>query len=162
MEAMDTQKAERVWSRVMGTQNAAAERCAQETESSLPPQKLLSLIRAERNTAACYRKLACMLSGCARKTLFQMAEQELCHAKKFAALYFLATGKKACVGKAEGCCVTCVNDSLRQLYRQELNEETAYRELAGQAGERACTMQQIADDEHCHAGKIYQILQGIL
>lgn len=163
MEMIDNQKTERVWSRVMSCQNAAAETsCTAAEDNGLSPRKLFTLAEEELRAAACYCRLAGMLSGCAKKSLLRMAADERCHAKKFAALYFLATGKKACLPKPQPCCVTCVSESLRQLYCEELAGQKQYEQLADHANERGCTLRQMAADEGRHASCIYEILQGIL
>ena len=66
------------------------------------------------------------MKGKAQAMLREMARQEACHAKQFGAVYFLKTGKKACPGRPEAPCVTCINETLRQRYSEEHAAHEAY------------------------------------
>lgn len=167
MEMIDQKKAQRVWSRVMSCQQsgqtaAAAQDCQCQCACRLSPDQILDLIREEKNACAAYRYLACCLSGCAKQYLQQMAEEERCHARKLGALYFLLTGKKACTCEGKPPCVTCINETLRQLYRKELEDARYYGRLAKTDEEWACTFEELSRQECCHAHKIYCILQNTL
>ena len=88
--------------------------------------------------------------------------QEACHAKQFGAVYFLKTGKKACPGRPEAPCVTCINETLRQRYSEEHAAHEAYETLAENAGTHRCMLLRIAEEECEHAQMILCILQTCL
>ena len=133
MQPLTEQQTQRVWSRVMNAQAVPAAQMNEQTGSgsaaadSLTPEKLLELIRDERADSALYAHLACRMKGKAQAMLREMARQEACHAKQFGAVYFLKTGKKACPGRPDAPCVTCINETLRQRYSEEHAAHEAYR-----------------------------------
>lgn len=116
MQPLTEQQTQRVWSRVMNAQAVPAAQMNEQTGSgsaaadSLTPEKLLELIRDERADSALYAHLASRMKGRAQAMLREMARQEACHAKQFGAVYFLKTGKKACPGRPDAPCVTCINE----------------------------------------------------
>ena len=174
MNQMDCKQAQRVWSRVMASQEQAPktrENQAQPAaDAAEPPQMqnlltegyVLELMQQELAGAATYRCLAGRMKGCARKLLLTLAADETDHAKKLGAIYFLMTGKKACPGRPERPCITCNAETLRMQYQKELSARETYEQLASAAGSRACTMREIAHDECRHAQLIYQLLQSCL
>ena len=101
MQPLTEKQTQRVWSRVMSAQTAPAAAmenpapAAQAQSETLTPEKLLSLIDGERADSALYAHLAARMKGRAQAMLRAIAQQEACHAKKLAAVYFLNTGKKA-------------------------------------------------------------------
>ena len=136
MQPLTEKQTQRVWSRVMSAQTAPAAAmenpapAAQAQSETLTPEKLLSLIDGERADSALYAYLAARMKGRAQAMLRAIAQQEACHAKKLAAVYFLNTGKKACPGRPERPCVTCINETLRQQYTAEHAAHEAYAALA--------------------------------
>ena len=102
------------------------------------------------------------MKGRAQAMLRAIAQQEACHAKKLAAVYFLNTGKKACPGRPERPCVTCINETLRQQYTAEHAAHEAYAALAETAGTHRCMLLRMAQEECEHAQLILCILQNCL
>ena len=102
-----------------------------------------------------------MAAETARANL-EVARQEACHAKQFGAVYFLKTGKKACPGRPDAPCVTCINETLRQRYSEEHAAHEAYEALAENAGTHRCMLLKIAEEECGHAQMILCILQTCL
>ena len=153
MQPLTEKQAQRVWSRVMSAQAVPAAQMNEQIGSgsaaagSLTPEKLLELIADERNDSALYAHLACRMKGKAQAMLREMARQEACHAKQFGAVYFLKTGKKACPGRPEAPCVTCINETLRQRYSEEHTAHEAYETLAENAGTHRCMLLRIAEEE---------------
>ena len=162
MDVTDETKVKRVWSRVMNVPGAQTQPQASDCACRITPEQTAALVRAELDSAATYRYLSCRVCGCARRTLQRLAEQERCHAKMLAAYYFLLTGKKLCSAPAKPACVSCVNETLRQLYEKERMDARRYRELAPLAGERGCTFQTLSREEEEHAHRIFCILQKTL
>ena len=146
MQPLTEKQTQRVWSRVMSAQTAPAAAmenpapAAQAQSETLTPEKLLSLIDGERADSALYAHLAARMKGRAQAMLRAIAQQEACHAKKLAAVYFLNTGKKACPGRPERPCVTCINETLRQQYTAEHAAHEAYAALAENAGTHRCML----------------------
>ena len=137
-------------------------RCYEELRRFIAPEKLLSLIDGERADSALYAHLAARMKGRAQAMLRAIAQQEACHAKKLAAVYFLNTGKKACPGRPERPCVTCINETLRQQYTAEHAAHEAYAALAENAGTHRCMLLRMAQEECEHAQLILCILQNCL
>ena len=168
MQPLTEKQTQRVWSRVMSAQTtpaAAMENpapAAQAQSETLTPEKLLSLIDGERADSALYAHLAARMKGRAQAMLRAIAQQEACHAKQFGAVYFLKTGKKACPGRPEAPCVTCINETLRQRYSEEHTAHEAYETLAENAGTHRCMLLRIAEEECEHAQMILCILQTCL
>ena len=172
MNQIDCKQAQRVWSRVMASQADAQSEtsAAGAPKPSAPdlqpavitPEQVLRAMEHEHNAAAVYRCLAARMTGCAAATLAALAREEQCHVKKLAAMYFLLTGKKACLKKPEPPCITCNAEALRRQYQQELAAREHYEALAPLAGARACTLREIALDECRHAQKLYELLQSCL
>ena len=102
------------------------------------------------------------MKGRAQAMLRAIAQQEACHAKKLAAVYFLNTGKKACPGRPERPCVTCINETLRQQYTAEHAAHEAYAALAENAGTHRCMLLRMAQEECEHAQLLLCILQNCL
>ena len=158
MQPLTEKQTQRVWSRVMSAQTAPAAAmenpapAAQAQSETLTPEKLLSLIDGERADSALYAHLAARMKGRAQAMLHAIAQQEACHAKKLAAVYFLNTGKKACPGRPERPCVTCINDAAHE----------AYAALAENAGTHRCMLLRMAQEECEHAQLILCILQNCL
>ena len=168
MQPLTEKQTQRVWSRVMSAQTvpaAAMENpapAAQAQSETLTPEQLLSLIDGERADSALYAHLAARMKGRAQAMLRAIAQQEACHAKKLAAVYFLNTGKKACPGRPERPCVTCINETLRQQYTAEHAAHEAYAALAENAGTHRCMLLRMAQEECEHAQLILCILQNCL
>lgn len=168
MQPLTEQQTQRVWSRVMSAQAVPAAQMNGQTESgaaaddALTPEKLLTLINAERSDSALYAHLACRMKGKAQALLRGIAQQEACHAKQLGAVYFLKTGRKACPGRPDAPCVTCINETLRQRYTEEHAAHEAYEALAQNAGTYRCMLLKIAEEECGHAQKLLCILQDCL
>lgn len=95
--------------------------------------------------------------------LREMARQEACHAKcNSARSIFSRPEKKACPGRPEAPCVTCINETLRQRYSEEHTAHEAYETLAENAGTHRCMLLRIAEEECEHAQMILCILQTCL
>ena len=161
---MNEKQTERVWSRVM---------CAQAGDAPdvLPPQepgsggvltegRLLELVSAEHSSALTYRALAGMACGCARTQLLQLAEQERCHSRKLAALYFLRTGRKACPEPGRKPCVACLTEALRERWHAEQEDAKLYRTLSG--GPDAELFRCLAEQEAQHACRLLGVLECTL
>ena len=150
MQPLTEKQAQRVWSRVMSAQAVPAAQMNEQTGSgsaaadSLTPEKLLELIADERNDSALYAHLACRMKGKAQAMLREMAR------------------KKACPGRPEAPCVTCINETLRQRYSEEHAAHEAYETLAENAGTHRCMLLRIAEEECEHAQMILCILQTCL
>ena len=158
MQPLTEKQTQRVWSRVMSAQTAPAAAmenpapAAQAQSETLTPEKLLSLIDGERADSAQKAQQAARIKG----------RQEACHANKRAAVYILKTGKKACPGRPERPCVTCINETLRQQYTAEHAAHEAYAALAENAGTHRCMLLRMAQEECEHAQLILCILQNCL
>ena len=146
MQPLTEKQTQRVWSRVMSAQTAPAAAM----ENPAPAAQ------------AQYAHLAARMKGRAQAMLRAIAQQEACHAKKLAAVYFLNTGKKACPGRPERPCVTCINETLRQQYTAEHAAHEAYAALAENAGTHRCMLLRMAQEECEHAQLILCILQNCL
>lgn len=163
MQPLSETQTQKVWSRVMNAKAVPAMAGAEDsTLSGLTAETLQELVMQERTDSATYALLASRLRGRARAMLQELAGQEQCHAKKFAALYFLQTGKKLCPPPGRPECVTCINETLRQRYAAELADYARYLELAKAAGAQRCMLEGIAAEECRHAQMIVCILQNCL
>ena len=169
MNQIDCKQAQNVWSRVMAAQTGAQMPTSAESPAAsepqpatITPEQVMRAIEEEHMDAAAYQCLAGRMSGCARKTLLALAQEERCHAKKLGAMYFLLTGKKACPKKPENPCITCNAETLRKQYQTELAAREQYESLAPLAGARACTLREIALDECRRAQKLYELFQSCL
>ena len=164
LENIDREMEQRVWNRVMNCRAGDTEATAKAAvaDDGWTPEVMYALAEEEKKTAECCCRMAEKLSGWGRKALLQMGAEERRHTKKLAAHYFLATGKKLCLPRTEPCCVTCVSESLRQLYREKLERQKRYEKLAENAAQGKQTLLQMAADEGRHAACIYEILQRIL
>lgn len=169
MQPLTEKQTQRVWSRVMNAQAVSA--AALETDQTpgtadpadaLTPEKLLALIADERADSALYAHLASRMKGRAQAELRRLSQQEACHARKLAAVYFLKTGRKACPDRLPAPCVTCINETLRQRYYEEHEAHTAYAALAEQAGTYRCLFQTLSEEECAHAQTLLCLLQTCL
>lgn len=157
MKSYDIRKEERVWNRVMAT-----EECHAQAPDCLNEGKVLELIIDELRDCGTYRSLAKAMRGCDKGILMGLAEEEACHARKLSAVYFLMTGRKACPDRPKIPCITCINTSLRQRYQDELHGHAEYLRLSKCAGEFSCVMAELAKDELCHSQKILCLLKDTL
>lgn len=147
----NVQQEARVWSRVMGGR-----------DGSLGAEQILALIREEEQAACTYRHLSRLICPQERRTLLRIAADEACHADRLRAVYFLMEGKRICPEHHTPPCVTCLTETLRQRYRDELADAKQYESLTAQAGEFACTMDALAKDEKKHSRMLLCLLQRIL
>ncbi len=75
----------------------------------------------------------------------RLAESRRCDGKRLSALYFVMTGLKACPDRPKLPCVSCLNEALRQAYREERCTAELYSRYAANAGEYACTLEQLGE-----------------
>lgn len=147
------QQEARVWSRVM-----ASSEQARDSASACPTaETLMALIREELADACVYRYLAgrvCCPGD--RETLLCLAKEEQAHARQLSAAYFVLTGKKACPGKPEHPCVTCVAETLRQQYFGELEGAKRYDTM--EAGQFAETFRCLSREERDHARRLLCVM----
>lgn len=165
-QSMDPKQEQRVWSRVMSAQ---AVRCTQEPEvcrrleqKDIPvfdESAAMELYAAQCSAAMTYRCLAEMARGCARQALVRLAESRRCDGKRLSALYFVMTGLKACPDRPKLPCVSCLNEALRQAYREERCTAELYSRYAANAGEYACTLEQLGENACKRAQELLNILQ---
>lgn len=165
-QSMDPKQEQRVWSRVMSAQAA---RCPQEPEvcrrleqKDIPvfdESAAMELYAAQCSAAMTYRCLAEMARGCARQALVRLAESRRCDGKRLSALYFVMAGLKACPDRPKLPCVSCLNEALRQAYREERCTAELYSRYAANAGEYACTLEQLGENACKRAQELLNILQ---
>ena len=120
-------------------------------------ETLMELIRGELADACVYRYLAgrvCCPGD--KEALLCLAKEEQSHARQLSAAYFVLTGKKACPGKPDHPCVTCVAETLRQQYFGEL--EGAKRYNAMETGQFAETFHCLSREEQDHARRLLCIM----
>ena len=119
----------------------------------------MELYAAQCSAAMTYRCLAEMARGCARQALVRLAESRRCDGKRLSALYFVMTGLKACPDRPKLPCVSCLNEALRQAYREERCTAELYSRYAANAGEYACTLEQLGENACKRAQELLNILQ---
>ena len=165
MEPMNPKQEQRVWSRVMGVQTACtrlAQRENQEGARDIPvldAESLMELYTAQLRAACTYRTLANMARGCVRQTLMRLTEEKRGHARRIEAMYYIQTGQKPCPDQPKTPCVSCLNEALRQAYREEQCAAELYRRYAKNAGDFACVLEQLAQEACRHAQMLLGALQ---
>lgn len=171
MQPLNEQQAQRVWSRVLRAQAVpAADVRPQPSDTPEPPQtdtaltaqELLPLLEAAREACAVYAHLAARMSSRARQQLRAAARQQQSHARTLAALSFLLTGQKPRLGAPARPCVTCISQTLRERYMQELAEAERCAVLSARAGSFAEPLRTLAAQKTCLAGQLLTILQTCL
>ena len=160
MIPMDDPKTRQVWSRVMNVPCPQADE--QKDSAPLSEKQLAALAQDEWQDAAAYRSLLRCAPNCAQEALRQLAQEETCHARQLAALYFLASGKKLCPAPTRPVCTACFNETLRQRHAQELETQKRYCTLAQRGGEHACIFERLARDEGRLARLLFELLQRTL
>ena len=165
---IDPRQEQRVWSRVMAAQTASApepdacERLSRRDAPIFDEGAALELYTAQLRAAATYRVLASMARGCARQSLMRLAEGKRCEARRLAAAYFVMTGVKPCPDRPKPPCVSCLNEALRQAYREERCAAELYRRYAGRGGDDACLLENMAKRACENAQTLLCILQSTL
>jgi len=150
------QQEARVWSRVM----ASGQQSRESAPACPTAESLMELIRQELTNACTYRYLASRVCCPGdREILACLARDEQEHAKQLSAAYFVLTGKKACPGKPEHPCVTCVAETLRQQYFGELEGAKRYDTMA--TGQFAETFQCLSMQEAQHAQKLLCVMGNL-
>ena len=149
---MDVEQEARVWSRVMGTEEAA---------EVLTAEEVLTLLRKEEQSACTFRYLS-RVCPAGRRILLKLAEEERCHADRLRAVYFLMTGERVCPCGQKKPCITCLRETLRQLYRKKLETHRHYETLVPAAGEYAPVLDAIARDEKRHSRSLLCLLEKVL
>lgn len=165
---IDPRQEQRVWSRVMAAQAASApepdacERLSRRDAPVFDEDSALELYTAQLRAAATYRVLSSMARGCARQSLMRLAEEKRCEAKRLAAAYFVMTGTKPCPDRPRPPCVSCLNEALRQAYREERCAAELYRRYAERGGDHACLLENMAKRACESAQAVLCILQNTL
>lgn len=149
------QQEQRVWERVMG-----APRMEQTPPQTMPlcAEKVKSLAEGELASACLYRSLAQRVCASSRGTLLRIAQEESCHARNLAAVYFVLTGQKLCLPAAQKPCITCTAEELRRAYMAEKAVSEQYAALASAGGDHAHLMQCLARDESRHARELLRVI----
>lgn len=151
------QQEQRVWERVGGVQPRE-----DSVEGSLNAESVLNKASRELEQAALYQYLACRVPGACGRILGEIGQEKLCHARELRSIYFVLTGRKACPPKAQEPCVTCISETLRRLYRQELADAEENRAIAQRGTEFSCTFEKMAQDNLCNAEKLLRIIGCVL
>lgn len=128
-------------------------------------QQLLEFINDEYRDYLYYNVLARKApSGNARRVFRNIARDELAHARKFAAAYFLISGKRYMPTQATVEPVnvpSTYNQALRDRYLAEISDARKYRDFAN-AVDDSCLKAlalRISEDEQQHAQLILEIIQ---
>ena len=137
----------------------ACERLSRRDAPVFDGEAALALCTAQLGAACTYRTLAARARGCARQALVRLAESRRCDGKRLSALYFVMTGLKACPERPKPPCVSCLNEALRQAYREERCTAELYSRYAANAGEYACTLEQLGENACKRAQELLNILQ---
>lgn len=109
------------------------------------------------------RYATCAPTIAARRTMYRLAEEELCHARRLAALHYVATGVPYHVPHME-VQKPCLpwQELLRQWWQEECCSGEAFFRAA-QAAENPClreTLHQLSQEEFRHAESLLQLLEG--
>ena len=99
---------QRVWERVMGTPRQ--EQTLPQTQPQtgrLCAENVKAMAEKEQESACLYRSLAQRVCPNCRHILLQIAQEESCHARHLAAVYFVLTGQKLCLAQPQKPCITC-------------------------------------------------------
>ena len=153
---INPQKEAQIWNRVLGAEST--QQTAQ-TQAALTPGSVMEAMQDEVAAACAYRTLAQHYCGAAKQTLLSIADDEQCHARRLAAIYFLQTGSKACPEKATPPCITCRTETIRARYQAELADVESYTSLAAVGGSFAHSFEEIAEDERRHAELLLCVIQ---
>ncbi|MBQ7523130.1 MAG: hypothetical protein IJT07_01210 [Oscillospiraceae bacterium] len=151
------QKEAQIWNRVLGAE--AEQPTTPQTQAALTPGSVMDAMQDEVKAACAYRTLAQHYGGAAKQTLLKIAEDEQCHARRLAAIYFLQTGSKACPEKATPPCITCRTETIRARYQEELADIENYAALAAVDSSFAHSFAEIAEDERRHADLLLCVIQ---
>ncbi len=123
---------------------------------------LSQLTEEEAGRCRRYRALARCVCGPARQTLLSLAQKAGAHSRKLAAIYYVRQGRRACPQPEALPCCFVVEQTLRQLYREELEAAARYETLA--EGETALRpmFQCMAAEQSAAACRLLQLLADYL
>lgn len=151
MEINPQQEAQ-IWNRVLGAESA-------QPQAVLTPGSVMTAMQDEYAAACAYRTLAQHYHGAAKQTLLHIADEEACHARRLAAIYFLQTGSKACPERVTPPCITCRTETIRARYQAELEDVKSYDALAAADSSFAHCFAEIAEDERRHASWLLCVIE---
>ena len=152
MDPYDKEKAREIWKRVLGEEESCDCRAFD--------SELLREMIGRKKTAVCiYRAAARCASGQTREQLLRFAEQTLCGAKKLEAVFYLWTGKRACVmsGKMPRFC--CLTEGLRLLYGNEAEEAARLHRTAAELPDYGAVFAETARESEYRAAGLLRLLQ---
>ena len=152
MNPYDKEKTREIWKRVLSEEEPME--C-----HAMDSEKLRKMIEIEKTDACIYRMLARCTSGKNAECLRRIAREEACHARKLEALFYLWTGKRACVVSGKLPHYRCLAEALRARHPMELTGAEQYREAAEQLPEFREHFCRLADDESRHAEQVLCMLQ---
>lgn len=150
MDIYDPVQVQAVWSRVM-----------QPPQTAPDEETLLRWLAEERASAAAYRTLAAR-GGSFAPRLRHMAADELRHAGRLAALYFLLFGFRPQVFPAAADTDRSFGTALRSAYQGELAAAKNYRAAARRFPEQASMFESIAADEERHARMLWEMTAALM
>ncbi len=153
MRSIDPALQSAVWARVTGTACQAGA-----PAGPLTAQELLSLMQYEKNDCAAYRSYARMAGGRDAQLLCRIAADEADHYRRLHAMYFLLTGKCACLQAEKPSCTACLTEALRSAYALERRAAETYEKAARRWPEMADELTRIADDEARHARELRALI----
>lgn len=168
MQPLNEQQAQRVWSRVLRAQAVPAAGMQTQQQDAAPHSgetietQLLRLLDTTRAAGALYAHLAGRMQGYAQQQLRTMARQTHTQARTLTAICFLMTGQKPCPDTPECPCVTCISQTLRERYAQELAEAETLRALGERADSFGDALRGLAEEKTCHAQQIVELLKRCL
>ncbi len=96
----------------------------------LSAELLAQLTEEEAGRCRWYRALARCACGSVRQVLLSLAQKAGAHSRKLAAVYYVQQGRRACPQPGALPCCFVVEQTLRQLYREELEAAARYESLA--------------------------------
>lgn len=159
---IDHKREEAVWKRVMEVSAQAPECCRVKERSELTAEQIKDLLAGEMEDICTYETLAGCVRSDIRRKLLHLAQQERCHCSKLETIYYLMTGKKACMDRPKRPCIVCLSEELRSRYVREVESGKKYHCLAEKAGSFARVFHELGIEEENHAYEILCILQQCL
>ena len=159
---VDRRREEAVWKRVMEVSAQAPECCRVKEHPELTAEQIKDLLAEEMADACTYEALAGCVRSDVRRKLLYLAQQERCHSQKLETIYYLMTGKKACMDRPKRPCIVCLSEELRSHYAREVESGEKYHCLAEKAGSFARVFHELGIEEERHAYEVLCILQKCL
>lgn len=165
MDTVDSKLEQRVWSRVMGTQNACTRLAQREAQGNArdaaiaDDAALQELYTAQLRAACTYRALAPHLRGSARRTLLQLAAKKRCQANTVAALYYLRAGARPSCVQLVPPQISCAAATLCEAYREVVCTAALYRRYAQNADDLSAALLALAEETERHARQLLCVLR---